>query len=90
MHYFNREYVKYEVLKKHSATLRKSSAHDFARRRALILTLKKLADRHEAGTNLTVLHLLREIKPEIIEKTLKEIQDSPRSLHGTVRSKQNE
>jgi AAA15 family ATPase/GTPase len=55
-------------------TIRLMSREEFAHKRALILTLKSLADKFNYEENIKILKLLHEKKIDAIEEELKKIK----------------
>jgi len=70
LHFYNREYRKYGMVKELKKTVRLLTREEFAHKRALTLTLRKLADRHGFRENQKILTLLRERNIEEIEREL--------------------
>jgi len=75
LYFYNREYQKYELFKDLNKTIRLMTREEFAHKRALILTLKKLSDGYNFKEEKKILNLLHEKNIEAIERELKKVKE---------------
>ena len=73
--FYNREYKKYDVIKDLKKTIRLMGRNEYARRRALTLTLKRLSDEYNFIDNRSILDLLHEKNIEAIEDELRRVKE---------------
>ena len=75
LYFYNREYQKYNLFKDLKKTFRLMTREEFAHKRALILTLKKLSDEYNLREEKKILNLLHEKNIEVIEEELRKIKE---------------
>ena len=73
LHYYNREYRKYDSVKEMKKTIKLMSREEFAHKRALKLIIKSLSEKTKGAERVSILQLLEEQDIEIIEEKLQKV-----------------